>query len=148
MPAVFDNQGVRFQYPENWTLEWQESDTTDPSVSVFSPGGAFWTLSIHPPGTETARLVQVVLDALREEYQELDAQEAVDSIGDTEMIGYDVNFYCLDLCNTAVVRGFHTRRASYVLLCQAEDREFERVREVFRAMTTSLIREGPDGAVA
>jgi hypothetical protein len=148
MPAVFDNLGVRFQYPENWTLERQEDETTDPSVSVFSPGGAFWTLSIHPPGTDTARLVQVVLEALREEYQELDVEETVESIGETEMIGYDVNFYCLDLCNTAVVRGFHTRRASYVLLCQAEDREFARVQEVFRAMTTSLIRDGMDSAVA
>jgi hypothetical protein len=51
-----------------------------------------------------------------------------------------MNFYCLDLTNTALVRGFRTADATCIILYQAEDREFATVEPVLRAMTTSLLR--------
>ena len=58
--------------------------------------------------------------------------------------GFNVNFICLDLTVTAWLRGLRTRKASYLLLCQAEDRELPIVGPVFRAMWISLLRN--DGA--
>ena len=55
------------------------------------------------------------------------------------MIGYDIDFVCLDLTNTAQIRGFQTEQASYVLLWQSEDRDFPAVEPVFRAITKSLV---------
>ncbi len=139
MPALYDHLGVRFQYPDNWILEGEPAGRDHTSVTVVSPQGAFWSLTIHPASEDLAGLLRVVLDALRAEYQELDAERAVQAIGGRQLVGYDVNFYCLDLTNTAQVRGFQTDRATYVLLCQAEDRDFTAVERVFLAMTTSLM---------
>ena len=55
------------------------------------------------------------------------------------LVGYDLNFFFLDLTNTACVRSLRTDQATYTIFCQAEDREFVQIRPVFLAMTTSLL---------
>lgn len=139
MPALFDKLGVRFAYPDNWLLEEQDAGGA-PAVSVSSPEGAFWCLTIHPASADVAQVAKAVLDGVRNEYDNLDIEAVCEPISGQETLGYDVNFYCLDLLSTAQIRGFQTERATYTMLWQAEDCEFERVRQVFEAMTTSLIR--------
>lgn len=147
MPALFNKLGINFQYPENWTLDEQEAMEGEPAVTVNSPGGAFWSVAIHPLGDDPARLTKTAVDALKQVYSELDAEEASDQIAGLEISGYDVNFYCLDLTNTAIVRGFRGEHATYVILSQAEDREFAEIEPVFRAMTASLVRNEANEAV-
>ncbi len=144
MPAEFDKFGVRFQYPENWSLEIEDG-ADELSVSVASPGGAFWTLTIHPLAADLEALAETVLGVFRSEFTDLDFQAASEPLEDQHISGYDVHFYCLDFLNTATIRGFKTTRAAYILLCQAEDREFERFEPIFRAITTSLLRNQPAG---
>jgi hypothetical protein len=71
-------------------------------------------------------------------------EQRVSAAGTKEEInriyGYNVNFICLDLTITAWLRGIRTPSASYLLLCQAEDRELLAMGAVFRAMWISLIR--------
>ncbi len=138
MPAIFSKSGVRFSYPDSWTLDEAEADGAQ-TVSVASPGGAFWWLVIHPQGADVAQMARAVLEGLRGSYDNLDAEGVVEVIAEQETVGYDINFICLDLVSTARVRGFQTSDASYVVLYQAEDREFEQVEPVFQAITTSLI---------
>ena len=90
------------------------------------------------------RLAQAAVKALRQVYSDLDSEAAEEVVFGQELTGYDVNFYCLDLTNTALVRGFRTEDATYMILCQAEDREFAEVEPVFRAITASLLRFGVD----
>ena len=45
------------------------------------------------------------------------------------------------MTNTATVRCFRRPRATYAVFCQAEDREFEQLGAVFRAMTASLLSD-------
>lgn len=139
MPAVFSKNGVRFAFPDNWTLDEEALDGAS-TVSVVSPDGAFWWLAIHPPAIELAQAAKAVLDGLRSSYDNFDAEGVVEVIADQETIGSDVNFFCLDLLSTARIRGFQTVDASYLMLWQAEDREFAQVQPVFQAITTSLIR--------
>ena len=61
------------------------------------------------------------------------------------MTGYDLNFYCLDLTNTARVRCLRLAHATYVIFFQADDLEYARMELVFQAMTVSLV-QGLDGA--
>ncbi|HEV2968710.1 MAG TPA: hypothetical protein VGY55_01900 [Pirellulales bacterium] len=138
MPAVFDRLGVHFQYPENWTLE-AANEADGEEVTVYSPGGAFWSLTIHERG-DPVELMDIVVDAMREEYDELDAEAVEDSIAGQELTGYDLNFYCLDLTNTAEIRAFNRGAKTYLLIWQAEDRDYDLVRPVFRAIATSLIK--------
>jgi hypothetical protein len=144
MPRLFDDLGVRFAYPDNWQLE-EQAVAGGQSVTVSSPGGAFWWLDVHPADADLAQLAKAVVEGLRQEYNNIDIEAVIDEVDEQELIGYDVNFYCLDLTNTAQVRGFQTEAATYVMLWQAEDREFEEVEPVFQAITTSLIRTANEG---
>jgi hypothetical protein len=139
MPAVFHKLGLSFTYPENWSLDEGEALEGNRSVAVYSPGGSFWSVSIHPGDTRPPDLVKAAVKALRETYDELDAEEVEDSMAGRRLVGADVNFYCLDLTNTAVIRSFAAGDAVYLVLSQADDREFSRIEDVFKAMTLSLL---------
>ncbi|HVU85926.1 MAG TPA: hypothetical protein VHD36_01300 [Pirellulales bacterium] len=140
MAALFDKLGIHFLYPESWKLDESEALEGNQVVSVYSPGGSFWSVMIHPSGTAPEKLAATALKAMRQQYDELDAEEVRETIAGQELVGYDMNFYCLDLTNTAQVRSYGTRDAAYVIFCQADDREFAEIEEIFRAITTSLLR--------
>jgi hypothetical protein len=139
MTAVFDQLGLRFQYPENWTVEKDATIAERLTVSVYSPEGAFWTVMRHPANTDSVELAEAALVAMQNEYQDLDSEKSRELVGEVELVGFDLNFYCLDLTNTAWIRAGGTGAATYLLICQAEDREFEQVSAVFQAMTASLL---------
>jgi hypothetical protein len=149
MPAVFRKLGLSFTYPENWSLDEGEALEGNRSVAVYSPGGSFWSVSIHPSETRPHDLVKAAIKALRETYDELDTEEIEDSMAGRRLVGADVNFYCLDLTNTAVIRSFAAPNYVCLVLSQADDREFSAIANVFKAMTLSLLNSfdaaGPAG---
>ncbi len=139
MAAVFDKFGMRFQYPENWTLETDNTDPGRQTVSVYSPGGAFWTVMLHPQDADPLELARTALGAMQNEYDELDSEAAQQEIAGLALVGFDLNFYCLDLTNTAWIRAGLLENVVLLVICQAEDREFEELAPVFQAMMASLI---------
>jgi hypothetical protein len=139
MPAVFDKLGIHFLYPENWVLDEQEALEGGKSVSVNSPAGAFWSIMLADRTVDPRELTLAALQTMKQEYEDFEAEPASETIAGTQLAGFDMNFYCLDLTNTALVRGFRLRRATCVVLCQAEDRDFAAAEPVFRAITTSLV---------
>jgi hypothetical protein len=139
MPRIFDELGLRFVYPDNWELETQDSDNAQ-VVTVASPGGPFWCVSVLPPDAGMAEAAQAMLDGLQSEYDNLDSEAVVDDVLNHELLGYDVNFFCFDLTSTAQIRSFQTPQATYTVLWQAEDRDLEEYEPVFTAITTSLVQ--------
>jgi hypothetical protein len=139
MPAEFNKLGISFQYPENWSLDEDDAVAGRKSVTVYSPGGAFWSISVHPRSTDPVKLAKSAVDAMKTEYAELEVEKTRETIAGRELVGYDLNFFYLDLTNTASVRCIRTDRATYTVFCQAEDREFDRIRGVFLAMTSSFL---------
>ena len=133
--------GIHFLYPENWTLDEADALKGETSVSVYSPDGAFWSIMLHPQSADPKELARAALTAMKQEYEDLEAEPVSDTVSGQAMSGFDMNFYCLDLTNTACIRGFRTDDFTYLLLCQAEDREFKQVEPVFRAITTSLLED-------
>jgi hypothetical protein len=144
MPLRFDALGISFQYPENWTLDDSDARLGRRSVTVYSPEGAFWSVSIHPASHKTEAIAAKIIKAMQEEYESLEVAEATETCSGQELRGYDLAFYCLDLTNTATIRIARTPQYVYAIYCQAEDREYERVRNVFQAMTISMLN-GLDG---
>lgn len=136
----FDRFGLTFDYPDNWSLDTEDAEGRFATASVQSPGGAFWTVSGHAPGGDPAELVKAFVTQMKEEYQELDAEAAESEVAGRRLPGCDLNFYCLDLTNTAEVRTLATPTAIYLIIAQAEDREWEEVAPVFTAITTSFVR--------
>ena len=139
MPAQFEKLGISFQYPENWTLDDSDAVLGRKSVTVYSPAGAFWSVAIQGGSAAPDKMASAIVDAMREEYEGLEVVKIEKVVAGHELVGYDLNFYCLDLTNTAQVRSLQITHTTYTIFCQAEDREFERIGRVFEAMTTSLL---------
>jgi hypothetical protein len=139
MPCQFNQFGVSFLYPDNWTLDKEDAQAGKRSVTVFSPGGAFWSLSIYPPTADPCRLANTVVHAMQKEYEDLESLENGETIAGRGLVGYDLNFFFMDFTNTASIRCLRTDEATYAIFYQAEDHEFAQIARVFLAMTTSLL---------
>jgi len=140
MPAVFSRSDLRFEYPENWSIDETEDESGGEQVMVLSPETAFWHLSKHSSDIELEPLFDEALAALRSEYRDIEVEPARERLEDHDLEGFDVNFICLDLTNTCRLRACRTPSATFLLICQAEDREFDRVVPVFQAMLASMLR--------
>ncbi len=138
MPAKCELPGFCFQYPENWSLEKDDTVAARNAVTVYSPGGAFWSVARYPRSTDPAMLIHAAVNAMRQEYDSLEAHETRRTIAGHELVGYDLYFYCLDMTNTAQVLAGSVNESTYVVFHQAEDREYERIGPVFGAISTSL----------
>ncbi|MGC3966882.1 MAG: hypothetical protein QM775_05775 [Pirellulales bacterium] len=139
MPATFNKLGLHFVYPDNWSVDETEALEGSASVTVYSPGGSFWSVSLHPKETPPQDLVRSAVKALRQTYDELDAEDVEETLAGKSLVGSDVNFYCLDLTNSAQIRAFAAPNFNVVILGQADDREFAQIEAVFKAMTVSLL---------
>ena len=133
-------------YPANWQVSEEDASVSQLGVSVQSPGSGFWSLSRYPSPEDPTYLVEQVVGTMRTEYDSLEAVESRQMLDGVECVVREMNFYCLDLLVTALVTSFVWREQVFVVLCQAENREFEELREVFQAMTLSLLRAGGSDA--
>lgn len=138
MPALFDKFGIKFLYPDDWTLE-VSTDEDEAGATVYSPGGAFWSVVVRGGEEEPAELANVAVVAISDEYTDVDTEPAEETIAGQELVGYDLNFYCLDLTNTAQIRACNRDGRTLLMIWQAEDREYAEVVKIFRAITTSLL---------
>lgn len=141
MPAVYAHGGIKFLYPENWTLAGQSLDTVPIVVELQSPASAFWTLHVYPLETDPSEIVDELRDAMLAEYENLEAEAVEESEGEAPVIGYDMSFYCLDFIVTAKIRSWRVGNSIVLTHAQAEDREFDEIAPIFHAMTVSLLRE-------
>jgi hypothetical protein len=137
MAAQFEEDGIRFQYPENWKLEREENDTGW-TVSVQSPETAFMLISVRTDLPTPEEMVETVLEALREDYADLEADDCIDSLAGQPAIGYNIRFFSLDLTNTGWTRSFYCAAGTVVVLCQTNDLELERNEPILRAICASL----------
>jgi hypothetical protein len=140
MPALFDKLGIKFLYPDDWTLE-PSTDEDQQGATVYSPGGAFWSVVVRGRDDDPVELAKVAMAAIGDLYTDIDTEAVEETIGGHELVGYNLNFYCLDLTNTAQIRACRHGDRTLLIIWQAEDREFDEVSKVFRAITTSLLYE-------
>jgi hypothetical protein len=137
MALLFQERGVRFQYPENWKLE-REDDESGWTVSLQSPETAFLMISVNEDMPSTEQVAQTALEALRSEYPELEADACVDTVAGQPAVGHEIQFFSLDLTNTCWTRSFYSETATVLLLWQANDLELPDYKPVLRAITASL----------
>ena len=137
MVAQFEQMGIRFKYPENWRLEREENDDGW-SVSLQSPDTAFLMLYLRQDMPSTEEMATTALNALREEYPELEADERTDSLAGVPAIGHDIRFFSFDLTNTCWIRSFYTAQGTALVLCQFNDLEEEKNEPVLRAICASM----------
>ena len=134
---LFQANGIRFQYPDNWKLV-REDVETGWTVSVQSPATAFFMLTFDDQMPESGLVAQTVLDALRADYPDLEADDALESLAGQPALGHDITFFSLDLTNTCRTRCFYSDTGTILLIMQSADLELEIVEPVFQAICASL----------
>jgi hypothetical protein len=140
MPAHFHENGISFDYPENWALEREEHESGW-TATVQSPDTAFLAVSFDADAPDIAQLADSALAALREEYPDLEAEPRVETLAGQPAVGHDVRFFSFDLTNTARIRAFRSEEGAVLVLSQFNDLEEECSEPVLRAICASIKEE-------
>ena len=136
--AIFDDQGIRFEYPADWELD-TTTDGTRTTVSVQAPSGlAFALVTLDEGEADPDSLVAEALAALREEYPTLVAVPAEEAIDGHPSVGFDVEFVSLDLSVAGTLRGFQTPRRTVFVLTQWSDLESLDSDDALRSLRESI----------
>jgi hypothetical protein len=143
MTKLFERDGVRFQYPDNWDLETEDTDGGW-NVSVQSPATAFLLLSVHPDEDDPAALADTALAAMRDSYPQLEAEQAVETLAGQPAVGYDIDFFAFDLTNSCWTRSLQGPDGCLLLMCQCTDEELDSNGEVLKAVCRSLELDDAD----
>lgn len=141
MTAVYDKLGLKFLYPENWTLI-DESDTEVPhAITLETPGGgSSWTVHVYDRGSDRDSIIKETLATLQDTYEDLEIAAFEEALGAYEARGVEAMFYCLDFLIRARLVFVNTQEHLLLFWFQAEDREFEKQDAVFKALSISLLQ--------
>ena len=144
---TYDKYGYSFVYPENWQLDENEMDGDEGSITISAPSGAFWGLLIRPFGFNPDTLADDALKTMLKEYRDIEYSRISRNIAGYTLFGYEMNFYFLDLTNTAMVLTFADESRTFAIFWQCGDQmvvtsepEPFSHEQVFDAITTSLLR--------
>jgi hypothetical protein len=144
---TFSRDGIAFQYPANWVLDVEEhadrADAADDeaggwTVTVTSPGTAFLMVSLRPEAPHPADLADQTLAALRGEYEEFEAQTAVEPVAGQPSVGFDADFLTFDTATVCHVRALDTFAGPLLLLAQVSEYDRDVNDPVLRAIVHSL----------
>lgn len=144
MVAEYDRGGIRFSYPDNWTIFDESVERLPATVSLQSPGTAFWTLGVYPHEKGPRTVAAEALKELQAEYDGVESEPIDEEWESIETVGYEMRFFHVELIVACRVVAFRAGGRTWITWWQAEDSEFEALTEVFRAMTVSLLRSGRD----
>jgi hypothetical protein len=135
---VYEDHGVRFEYPSDWELEVTD-DGEVTTVDVQHPNGiAFLLVRIDESCPDPALIADSALEAMREEYPDLDAVPVVETLDEHRATGHDVDFFSLDISNSACIRCFDTPRRTVLVFGQWSDLGEENLPELVDGMLRSL----------
>jgi hypothetical protein len=98
---------------------------------------------VSPTPGQGSQLVSEMIELLRAEYDEVEVSELDEDTSSLPGIqadfhGAEMNFYYLDVIVTARLIAFTHDHRTVLVQCQAEDREFDSLDLVFKAMLVSM----------
>ncbi|MFM8253370.1 MAG: hypothetical protein ACKOBW_17400 [Planctomycetota bacterium] len=139
MTSRYTKLGFPVLFPENWEITEEQTEGSPRSLSLQSPSGAVWILQIFP-SSSPRELTEQALNTMRAEYESVEAEPILEVLEGHELVGFDMNFYCLDFLVGAQAVSFHHRHETLVVFTQAESRDYEELAPVFRAMLIGILR--------
>jgi hypothetical protein len=137
MVKEFNEDGVAFRYPDNWTLELENGDGGW-TASLQSKETAFLVVTLDRTMPEPEQMAQTALAALRSEYPSLEADAAVDLLAGEMAVGHDIQFFSFDLSNTGWTRSLYGGAGTLLVYWQVNDLELPTTEPVLRAICESL----------
>ncbi len=136
MPAIFEEFGIRFLYPDNWAIGSRESDLNVEAITLELPGGGFYSVARHFQHDAPEQLLEKIVTTMRLEYPEMESDAIAVSEDDDFFI--ETRFYYLDLLVTSRLTAIEVADDLVIVQQQAESREFDRNEPVFAAILRSL----------
>jgi hypothetical protein len=137
---TFTRDGISFSYPESWRADAEEGDGGW-TVTLTSPETAFAVFSLRPDARDPADLADQTFDAIKSEYKELDADNAVQTIAGALAIGHDIDFMTMDTAIECRTRCLETPAGPLLVLCQSSELDRQRNDPILRAIVASLAIE-------
>lgn len=141
--AVFDEHGVRFEYPDGWELSHEHHDD-DLSVTVESEGTAFWMLSVLQGRPAAEDVISAAVESFKAEYESLDVYESADRICMLPTVATEIDFYELEMVNYASLRACETDDTTLFVLLQMSDTERAEAGPLLKAISDSLTWDSGD----
>ena len=141
---TYEDHGLRFDYPSAWEVEVTDHGPVL-TVALQDPSGlGFALITTDESRPDPADVADAALEAMREEYPELDASPTMETINDHCATGHDVEFFALDMTNAASIRCFRTPRRTVLAFGQWSDVGEAELPELIRGVFRSI--EDTDGA--
>ncbi len=142
----YDANGLYFAYPSNWELEETDMDEVEGALQLTGPDGAFWILRKYPLETQAEEIVEQVVETMRTDYQDMEIVPLEKSLFGKTLRGAEMNFFYLDLMNTASVLCYADELTTYAVFWQTGNQlivgndDGVPVEKVFEAIVYSLLR--------
>ena len=137
MALTFQEDGLTFQYPENWRLERNDNETGW-TVSLESPETAFFMITFDGDMPDAEAMAETALAALKEEYPGLEADPCLDSVAGQPAFGHEIRFFSFDLTNTCWTRSFYGMAGTVFLLCQTTGADEDDYEPALRGIGASM----------
>ncbi len=137
MAQTFERDGIVLEYPDDWTFEEDKVDAGW-TVSFNSPTTAYMVVSYQDDVGDPTDMADAALEGLRESYETLEADDAVEAVGGQPAVGYDVHFFHLDLTNTAWIRTLPAGTGSLLVMAQTCDTELDDIEPLFQEMMAGM----------
>ena len=145
MTKIYQGLGLSCMYPENWTIT---EDTDAGNVTAFtleSPTSSFMTVTEFPWTLAPREAIDQARETMVEEYDETEFEPLEPDLmfrGEKmqDCRAGDVRFYYLDLLVISRLISFTVDKKTFLVQIQAEDRDFDTLEMVFRAMMVSMLK--------
>jgi hypothetical protein len=135
---VYEDHGVHFEYPVSWGLEVTD-DGPVATIEVQAPGGlAFALVRTDETRPDPADVADEVLEAMRQEYPNLDSVAVVETLHEHCVTGHDVEFFTFDFASAATIRCFRTPRRTVMVFGQWSDLGEESLPDLIRGVFLSV----------
>lgn len=138
MPATFDSLGVKFLYPENWTVLDRPEDEDETGITLELPSGGFFSIEQIDPSSDHPSLIDEVAGTLRAEYNEIETELIELPGAGPDEIAADIRFYYLDLVVISRVVVIPNEETPLLIQFQAEIRDFDANEKVLEAILTQI----------
>lgn len=137
MTKQFHEDGLSFRYPADWKLEHERADNGW-TVTLQSPGAGFAVVQMDYNMPDPRQMVHEALETLQGDYPTLDADAALETIAGEMALGHDVEFFSLDMLNTAWTRSFYGLAGTVFVLCQTSGADEKDYEPEMRALCASM----------
>jgi hypothetical protein len=138
MVGIFDDYGVRFEYPGDWELDVSD-DGARTTVSLQAPDApAFVMVALDSDRPGPAEVADEALEAMRAEYPELEAAPALETIDGHRAIGHDLEFFTLDMTGSCVIRSFRSEKRTVLIFAQWSALDDDTAEQKIRTLRATL----------